>query len=348
MHSEADRWSAVRHRDSGADGAFFYAVTTTGVYCRPSCASRPARPENVSFFETRIEAERAGYRPCKRCRPDLPPRAEREAALVTEACRQIETAESLPSLAELAAASGLSPFHFHKLFKRIAGITPKAYASAHRAARVQHGLRSGAKVTETIYDAGFNSAGRFYDAADGMLGMTPSAFRAGGRGETIRHAIGHSSLGSVLVAATARGVCAILLGDDPADLLGDLRRRFPGARLVPAEADFGGCVERVVALVDAPGSGEGLGLPLDIRGTAFQRKVWETLQTIPAGATLSYAELAARVGNPKAVRAVAGACAANALAVAVPCHRVVGAHGGLAGYRWGVARKRRLLEREQA
>ncbi len=266
--------------------------------------------------------------------------------MVARACRRIDAAEEAPSLTDLAAEAGLSPFHFHRLFRRIAGVTPKAYAAARRQARVQEGLAGAASVTETIYDAGFNSSGRFYEQASGMLGMTPTAWRAGGRGEAIAYATGASTLGTVLVAATLRGICAILFGDDGESLAQDLRSRFPQAELQPAGPDFAGQVAQVIALVDAPGTG--LGLPLDIRGTAFQRKVWEVLQTIPAGATLSYGEVATRLGRPAASRAVAGACAANRLAVAVPCHRVVGGDGALAGYRWGVARKQALLARERA
>ena len=349
MEGVADaRWRAVRARDAGADGSFVYSVATTGVYCHPSCAARPARPENVAFHATPQLAERAGFRACKRCRPNEAPRAAREAALVAAACRAIEAAEEEPTLADLAEAAKLSPHHFHRLFRRVAGVTPKAYAAAQRQRRVQEGLSAGTAVTAAMYDAGFNSSGRFYEAADGMLGMTPSAFRDGGAGEVIRHATGQSTLGAVMVAASARGVCAIMLGEDSAELARDLAERFPRASLRPADPDFAATVKQVVALVDAPGESAGFALPLDIRGTAFQRRVWEALRTIPAGSTLTYAEVAKRVGDPRAVRAVAGACAANKLAVAVPCHRVVASDGRLAGYRWGVARKRRLLEREGA
>jgi AraC family transcriptional regulator of adaptative response/methylated-DNA-[protein]-cysteine methyltransferase len=345
---DAARLAAVGRRDPAADVHFFYSVATTGVYCYPSCAARPALQHNVAFHRTREEAERAGFRPCKRCRPDLPPRAEREAHMVEVACRRLEEADAAPSLTELAAYVGLSPHHFHRLFRRIAGVTPKAYAAAHRQSRVQHRLTAGAKVTETIYSAGFNSSGRFYEAADDMLGMTPSRYRAGGMGETIRHAIGHSSLGVVLVAATERGVCAILLGSESDVLLSDLRARFPRAVMQEAEAEFADWVAQVVAMVDHPERNRLLGLPLDIRGTAFQRRVWEVLRAIPPGRTLSYREVATQLGNPAAIRAVAGACAANALAVAIPCHRVVASNGKLAGYRWGVERKRKLLQRENA
>ena len=341
------RLDAVRRRDAAQDGRFFYAVSTTGVYCYPSCAARPARPEHVSFHATRADAEHAGFRPCRRCRPDLPPRAEREAAIIAAACRRIEAAEEVPSLAALAASAGLSPHHFHRLFRRLAGVTPLAYARAHRQTRVQAGLSAGEAVTTAMYGAGFNSSGRFYEAADAMLGMVPGRYRAGGAGEAIVHATGLSSLGAVLVAATDRGVCAILLGDDAAALLADLRARFPRADLAGAGPAFEATVAQVVAAVDRPGSLAAAGLPLDIRGTAFQRRVWEVLRGIKAGETRSYAEVAAALGQEGAARAVAGACAANTLAVVVPCHRVVAADGGLAGYRWGISRKRALLQRER-
>lgn len=342
---DVSRWEAVRARDTGADGVFLYSVTTTGVYCHPSCASRPALRENVAFHDTRDAAERRGFRACKRCKPHLPPRAAREADLVARACRSIEAAAETLSLDALAASAGVSPFHFHRLFRRIVGVTPKAYAAARRVARVQVGLAGAATVTETIYEAGFGSSGRFYEAAADMLGMTPRAWRAGGQGEVIGFATGAGALGCVLVAATAKGICAILLGEDAVGLAGDLAGRFPRAE-INEDAAFGDLVRRVVAYVDAPGNG--IGLPLDIRGTAFQRQVWEVLQRIPAGETRTYGEVAGLIGHPKAVRAVASACAANRLAVAVPCHRVVAADGGLAGYRWGVDRKRALLQREKS
>jgi AraC family transcriptional regulator of adaptative response/methylated-DNA-[protein]-cysteine methyltransferase len=341
------RLAAVRQRDRQADGRFYYSVVTTGVYCYPSCAARPALRHNMAFHTTRQEAERAGFRPCRRCRPELPPRAEREAAAVAAACRQIERAENEPSLAELAAGAGFSPHHFHRLFRRVTGVTPKAYASAHRQARVQNRLSAGAAVTEAIYDSGFNSSGRFYEVSGAILGMTPSRYRAGGPHETIRYAFGQSSLGVVAVAAAERGICAILLGDEPAVLLSDLRSRFPQAVLQAAGSDFEEALGRVVALVDHPDRTGSLGLPLDIRGTVFQRRVWEVLRRIPAGRTLTYKEVAAQLGTPSAVRAVAGACAANALAVAIPCHRVIATDGRLAGYRWGPERKRRLLDQEK-
>lgn len=338
------RWSAVAARDRSADGAFYYSVKTTGVYCRPSCAARLANPKNVRFHATPADAERAGFRPCKRCKPDRPPQERRHTAMVAEACRLIETADEAPGLTDLARTAGLSPYHFHRVFKAATGVTPKDYAAAHRAERVREGLRKAGTVTEAIYDAGFNSGGRFYAQSDAVLGMTPRDYRAGGNNAEIRFAVGECSLGSILVARSAKGVCAISLGDDPDALVRELQDRFPRAELVGGDADFEGLVARVVGFVEAPGLGPDL--PLDVRGTAFQRRVWRVLCEIPAGATASYAEIAARIGAPKAVRAVAAACAANTLAVAIPCHRVVRTGGALSGYRWGVERKHLLLERE--
>ena len=338
------RWTAVVARDAAADGTFFYSVKTTGVYCRPSCAARLARPENVSFHPTRADAERAGFRPCKRCKPDQPPLAEQHAATVADVCRLIESADPVPSLEQLARHAGMSSWHFLRVFKAVAGVTPRAYAAAHRARRLRDQLDQGGTVTDAIYDAGYHSSSRFYAQADAVLGMTPSRYRAGGADTVIRFAIGECSLGAILVAASSRGVCAILLGDDPDALARDLQDRFPRADLIGADADFERIVARVVATVEAPGLG--LDLPLDVRGTAFQQRVWQALRDIPAGDTASYAQVAQRIGMPKAARAVAQACAANALAVAIPCHRVVRNDGNLAGYRWGVERKRTLLDRE--
>ncbi|SMF65632.1 DNA-O6-methylguanine--protein-cysteine S-methyltransferase /Transcriptional regulator Ada [Tistlia consotensis] len=341
------RWAAMVARDSAFDGRFVFSVRTTGVYCRPSCPSRRAKPQNVAFHDSPEAAERAGFRACKRCRPNEAPLAEQRAALVAEACRRIEAAEEPPSLEALAEAAGLSPFHFHRLFRSVTGVTPKAYAAAERSRRVRANLTAGkGSVTEAIYDAGFNSNSRFYENSNAVLGMTPSAFRAGGTAAEIRFAVGECSLGSILVACSAKGVCAILLGDDPDALARELQDRFPKAELIGGDPDFEALVARVIGFVEAPGLG--LDLPLDVRGTAFQRRVWQALREIPAGSTASYAEIAERIGDPKAVRAVAGACAANSLAVAIPCHRVVRTDGALSGYRWGVERKRRLLERESA
>jgi AraC family transcriptional regulator of adaptative response/methylated-DNA-[protein]-cysteine methyltransferase len=339
-----ERWAAVRARDAGADGAFVYSVRSTGVYCRPSCPSRPARPENVAFHDSCGDAEAAGFRPCLRCKPGEPPLAERHAQAVAQACRLIEQADSEPDLDSLAREVGMSRFHFHRVFKTHTGITPKAYAAARRAERLASRLAQAPSVTEALYDAGFNSSARFYAASGSRLGMTPTRFREGGSGETIRFAVGACSLGAILVAATDKGICAILIGDDPDLLVRDLQDRFPRAELHGGDASFETTVATVVGFVEAPGTG--LNLPLDVRGTAFQQRVWQALRDIPAGATVSYAELAERVGLPSGARAVAGACAANAIAVAIPCHRVVRNDGSISGYRWGVERKQALLERE--
>jgi AraC family transcriptional regulator, regulatory protein of adaptative response / methylated-DNA-[protein]-cysteine methyltransferase len=339
-----ERWAAVMRRDPRADGIFYYSVLTTGVYCRPSCAARLPRRENVRFHASRDAAERSGFRPCKRCRPGEPPAAEQRALAVAKACRLIETAAEMPRLEALAEAAGMSRFHFHRVFKSVTGVTPRGYAAAHRAERLRRELAESGSVTKAIYGAGFNSSGRFYAASEAMLGMTPSTFRAGGRGAAIRFALGECSLGTILVAATEKGVCAIMFGDEPDALLRELQDRFPRAELIGGDAPFEETVAKVVGLVEAPALG--LDLPLDLRGTAFQQRVWQALRRIPAGATASYQEIARRIGAPKAVRAVAQACAANPVAVAIPCHRVVRTDGGPSGYRWGVARKRALLERE--
>jgi AraC family transcriptional regulator of adaptative response/methylated-DNA-[protein]-cysteine methyltransferase len=338
------RWAAVVARDSKSDGRFVYSVRTTGVYCRPSCPSRLARPENVRFHATCADAERAGFRPCKRCRPNEPALVEQQAKKVAEICRVIEASATVPSLEELAARAGLSTFHFHRVFKAITGLTPKAYAAAHRARRVRNELRRDRSVTEAIFDAGFNSSGRFYESAEPMLGMTPTEFCAGGRNARIRFAVGECSLGSILVASSQKGVCAISLGEDPDALVRDLQDRFPRAELIGGDAEFEQLVAKVVSFVESPALG--LDLPLDVRGTAFQQRVWQALRKIPAGTTVSYSEIAKRIGAPRAVRAVAQACAANTLAVAIPCHRVVRNDGGLSGYRWGVERKRALQQAE--
>ncbi|MGF6273602.1 AraC family transcriptional regulator of adaptative response/methylated-DNA-[protein]-cysteine methyltransferase [Massilia sp. UYP11] len=345
-HQDDDdaRWDAVRRRDAAADGRFFYSVRTTGVYCRPSCPSRAARRANVAFHASSQAAEAAGFRPCLRCTPHLPPLAERQADAVARACRLIEESSDEPDLDTLAQAAGMSRFHFHRVFKAQTGITPKAYAAARRGARVRQELARGASVTDALYGAGYGSSGRFYAASSEVLGMAPSNYRAGGRGETIRFAVAECSLGAILVAATGRGICAILIGDQPEPLVQDLQARFPRAELRGAEQGFERTVALVIGLVEQPRIG--LDLPLDVRGTAFQQRVWQALRAIAPGHTVTYAELAERVGLAGGARAVAGACAANPVAVAIPCHRVVRTGGALSGYRWGIERKRALLERE--
>jgi AraC family transcriptional regulator of adaptative response/methylated-DNA-[protein]-cysteine methyltransferase len=339
------RWACVVARDRSADGQFWYSVATTGIYCRPSCPSRGCRPENVAFHDTLADAKATGFRACKRCNPDGVSQDIENAILVEKACRMIEQSEEAPSLAQLADAVELSQSYFHRLFKSTTGLTPKAYAVARRAERVRKELAKGHSVTEAIYDAGFNSSGRFYEKSKDMLGMTPTHYREGGTNEEIRFAIGQSSLGAILVASSAKGVVAILIGEDPEKLAHDLQDRFPKARLVGGDRDYEALVAQVVGLVEAPGLG--LNLPLDVRGTAFQQRVWQALRKIPVGKTVSYADIATQIGAPKAVRAVASACAANNLAVAIPCHRVVRSDGSLARYAWGVERKRQLLDLEK-
>ena len=346
LRSDDERWSAVTRRDRRADGLFYYGVRTTGVYCRPSCVARLPRRANVTFHSSREDAERAGFRPCKRCRPDQPPREERHAAAVAKACRRIDRADEPPNLDDLAATAGMSRFHFHRVFKSVTGLTPNAYVVARRAQRVRDELPRSETVTEAIYGAGFNSTGHFYEASPDVLGMTPAGYRAGGAGACIRFGVGQCLLGSILVAATERGVCAILLGDDPEALVRQLEDRFPHARLAGAEGDFERWMATAVGLVERPGVGRDL--PLDVQGTAFQMRVWQALRGIPPGSTVSYEEIASRIGSPGAARAVARACASNTVAVAIPCHRVIRGDGGLAGYRWGVERKRALLDREAA
>ncbi|ODA96077.1 6-O-methylguanine DNA methyltransferase [Mesorhizobium sp. SEMIA 3007] len=338
------RWARIVARDKSADGQFWYSVATTGVYCRPSCPSRRANPVNVQLHDTLARAKATGFRACRRCSPDGPSLEAGNAAMVADACRRIEQSEEEPSLAELADAAGRSAGYFHRVFKAITGLTPKDYAAAHRAARVRQGLEDGASVTVAIYDAGFNSSGRFYEKSTGMLGMTPTRYRAGGANEDIRFAVGETSLGAILVASSRKGVASMLLGDDPDTLVRDLQDRFPKARLIGGDQDYEALVARVVGFVEAPQLG--LDLPLDVRGTAFQQRVWQALQDIPVGNTVSYAEIAERIGAPKATRAIAAACAANAHAVAIPCHRVIRKDGALSGYAWGAERKRALLDRE--
>jgi AraC family transcriptional regulator of adaptative response/methylated-DNA-[protein]-cysteine methyltransferase len=338
-------WAAVVARDKEADGTFFTAVATTGIYCRPSCTARRPLRQNVSFYSTSTEAEAAGYRACKRCKPNAPAGEDEHTAKIADACRTIETAETAPSLDDLAAQASISPYHFHRLFKAATGVTPKAYAVAHRQKRVREALKGGTSVTEAIYEAGFNSSGRFYADATQSLGMKPTKFRDGGKDAEIRFTIARCSLGLTLVAATEKGICSIMLGDDARSLEQELVRRFPRANLIAGDRAFGKLVTKVVAYVEAPH--KNLDLPLDIRGTAFQSQVWAALRAIPPGETVTYGEIARRIGKPAAVRAVGTACGANHIAVAVPCHRVVGSDGKLTGYRWGVQRKRALLDREK-
>ena len=344
--TDTSRWAALLRRDATADGAFVYGIRTTGIYCRPSCPSRRPRRAQVGFTPRRAEPDRAGLRACRRCRPDDASRADRQAAAVIEACRTMGRSDANVPVARLAAAARMSPSHFHRVFRKITGVTVKGYADAQRAARAAAGLReAAASVTGTLYEAGYGSASRFYASARERLGMAPAAYRKGGAGVEISYAVGPCTLGFVLVAATAQGICAILLGDDPDALVRDLKDRFPHAQLAAGDAEFEGRVGAVIGLVDDPA--RTTVLPLDLGGTAFQQRVWQALRAIPPGATATYGEVARGLGEPRAVRAVARACGANPLAVAVPCHRVVRSDGSLSGYRWGVERKRELLRRER-
>lgn len=343
--SDEQRWAAVQARDAGADGHFVYGVRTTGVFCRPSSSTRLPKRENVVFFDTEQAAETAGFRASQRAAGDRTVMARQHATAIAKACRMIERAETPPSLDELADEAGMSSFHFHRIFKAETGLTPKAFASAYRANKLRQELgQKGAKVTEAIYDAGFNSNSRFYAAADNMLGMQAREYRAGAPNMQIRFAVAQCSLGAILVAQSQFGICAIFLADDPDQLVKDLQDQFPKAELIGGDADFELLVAQVIGFIEAPSLG--LNLPLDVQGTAFQERVWQALREIPPGATVSYAQVAARIGRPKAVRAVAQACGANHLAVVIPCHRVVRRNGELSGYRWGVDRKRELLLRE--
>lgn len=342
--SDDERWAMVVSREQGSSADFFYSVRTTGIYCRPGCAARLAHRKNVQFHSTCEEAEQEGFRPCKRCCPNEPPRVEQHTAAMVDICRLIETAFEPPNLDALAKSVGMSRFHFHRTFKAIVGVTPKAYAKAHRARRVREELPQRATVTEALYEAGFNSSGRFYASSTDALGMTPSEFRSGGTDAAIRFAVGECSLGSVLVAATTIGVCSILLGDDPDNLIRDLERRFPLAELTGADENFKELVARVVGCIEEPM--QEFDLPLDVRGSVFQQRVWQALRELPVGSTATYKEIAERLGSPKSARAVARACATNPIAIAIPCHRVVRQDGGLSGYRWGIERKRALRDRE--
>jgi len=344
FHDDPAKWSAVERRDAGADEQFVFAVRTTGIYCRPSCPARRPKRENVEFFPSPAQAEVAGYRACRRCAPSEPATAEKHLSAVRRACRLIEGADEPPALAELAHTVGMSAQHFHRVFKRLLGLTPKEYVEAHRVRKLQGRLEEGSPVLDAIYESGYGSSSRVYERSDKTLGMTPSKFRSGGTGIAIHFAVTRSDLGWLMAAATDKGVCSIEFGEDPDWLRSRLKQRFPKAQLREDAAGLGTVLKAVGDFIRAPE--RGLTLPLDIRGTAFQRRVWKALQEIPVGRTSSYAEIAQAIGKPTAARAVAQACAANELAVAIPCHRVIRGDGGLGGYRWGTERKRMLLEKE--
>jgi len=335
--NEDRAWQAFTRRDRSFDGRFVIGVLTTGIYCRPSCAARQPRRENVRFFADGAEARAAGLRACKRCRPD---EVARDEAAVLAAIDEIKSHEGSPQLAELAQAVGYSPTHFQRVFTRATGLSPAAYARALREERAREALSGGGSVTEAIYDAGFEAPSRFYDSMEGKLGMAPSAWVKGGEGVRIEWAVVTTSLGPMLVAATARGVCRLSFSETREVLAA----RFPNAELVEGGAEFASLLQRVVDAVEHPGTGGDI--PLDVRGTAFQQRVWAELRKIPPGETRSYAEIAAAAGKPKAVRATGSANGANNVAVLIPCHRVVRSDGSLGGYAYGLDIKRELLKRE--
>jgi AraC family transcriptional regulator of adaptative response/methylated-DNA-[protein]-cysteine methyltransferase len=337
-----NKWQQVMARDARQDGRFVFAVRTTGIYCRPSCPSRRPRRDSVEFFISPNEAERAGYRACLRCKPT---QISSQAQAVARARQILDNAEGVVTLAQLSRRVGLSPFHLQRLFKRATGLSPREYQAARRVEHIKDGLRKGADVTTALYDAGFGSPSRLYEKAPQQFGMTPGEYRRGGAGAKIAYAIAASPLGRLLVAATERGLCAVRFGDSATDLERDLRAEFHAAELHRDDAAMKHYLDPLLAVIR--GENTTIDLPLDVRATAFQMKVWEKLRQIPRGETRSYSDIARAIGNPAAVRAVARACASNPVALAVPCHRVVRNSGDLAGYRWGLERKKQLLDAEQ-
>jgi AraC family transcriptional regulator of adaptative response/methylated-DNA-[protein]-cysteine methyltransferase len=338
------RWNAVVRRDRRANKAFVYGVLTTSIYCRPACSSRLPKYDNVRFFNTCKEAEQAGFRPCKRCCPKSDETFDTHFASIVNACQLIENSEEPLPLKELGKRVGLSPFHFQRLFKKVIGITPKQYTMEKRLKRVCSELRKDSSVTDAIYGAGFASSSRFYEKAGSMLGMKPTEYKKGGAGIRIRFAVARAYLGWVLIGATLKGICSIDLGDNPEILKKRLRNRFPKAEILDNDDIFQTWVKQILAHIEKPNLP--LNLPLDIQGTAFQRLIWMALREIPPGSVSSYAEIAAKIGKPKAARAVARACASNQIALVIPCHRAVRRDGRLGGYRWDIERKRAVLERE--
>lgn len=342
--SDNDRWRRVLARDRASDGAFVYAVRSTGIFCRPSCASRRPLRVHVRFFADPKEARRSGFRPCRRCRPEVA--SDPRRTLVARICKTLaQSTESIPTLAQLAETFKMSPFHLQRVFKAAAGVSPRAYAATLRLSRLKASLKNGEPVTGALYEAGFGSSSRLYEMAPAALGMTPASYARGGRGTAISYTIGTCPLGRILVAATARGIAMVSLGDSDAELEGALRGEFPHALIARDDASLKSWLASVLRSLE---SGEpDANLPLDVRATAFERRVWQALRAIPKGETRSYGEIATAIGKPTAARAVGHACGRNPVALVVPCHRAVGAGGKLTGYRWGVARKRRLLAREQ-
>jgi AraC family transcriptional regulator of adaptative response/methylated-DNA-[protein]-cysteine methyltransferase len=343
---QATYWDAVTSHDRNMDGVFYYAVMSTGVYCRPSCPSKRPRRENVVFFRARDAAEHAGFRPCKRCKPDVTAATDPNIQLVEKVCRYIEShPDEAVTLEALSRALGISPFYLQRTFKARTGITPRAYADSRRLNSLKAGLREGHSVTRSLYDAGYGSSSRLYERAAAQLGMTPSRYRKQGAGVKMQYAITATPIGKMLLASTDRGVCSIQFGDTAASLEERLHAEFPKAEMTRTDRELAGQVQILKAMLDGQKTEQ---LPLDIQATAFQRRVWEELQAIPRGETKSYSGIAAKIGRPKAVRAVARACASNPVAVAIPCHRVVRENGDMGGYRWGLKRKKRLLALEKA
>lgn len=341
--TDDDRWQSVVDRDADADGQFVFAVHTTGIFCRPSCRAKHALRKNVCFFADAQQAQTAGFRPCKRCQPDKDSAQQHRLDKIAHACQLLEQ-ESPLTLDDLAQQVAMSPYHLHRLFKATTGMTPKAWQQSWRARRLRDALAKGAPVTQAILNAGFPDSSSYYRQADQALGMTARQFRKGGDNVSVRYTLTDCALGRCLVAESERGICAILLGDDDATLVAELHELFPAAQDEAADADFQQHVREVIAVINTRNTP--LSLPLDIRGTAFQLQVWQALRAIPYGKTVSYQQLASAIGKPKAVRAVASACGANKLAIVIPCHRVIRNDGALSGYRWGIARKAQLLQRE--
>jgi len=343
--NDDDKWRVLVERDNRADGAFFYGVLTTGIYCRPNCSSRLPNRKNVRFFNTLKEAEIAGFRPCKRCHPRNKDVENHKTIAVLKACRIMDEADTPSNLEEIAQKVGFSPYYFHRVFKKIVGVTPKQYAMEIRLKKTRAGLKSGDSVTHAIYNSGFESSSRFYEKSNKTLGMNPSAFKKGAPNIEIQYSVVQYDLGWVLVAMTEKGICSVTLGDSPEKLRKILFKSFPNAIFKEPGQHFNDIMAKVLSQIDTP-KRRRVELPLDIQGTAFQRSVWEALQKIAPGTMKSYAEIAASIGKPRAVRAVAGACSANPVAVVIPCHRVVRKNGALGGYRWGIERKRDLLVKE--
>jgi AraC family transcriptional regulator of adaptative response/methylated-DNA-[protein]-cysteine methyltransferase len=347
--SPASRWNAVRARDAAADGAFVFAVKTTGIFCRPSCSARSAKRENVDFFASCQQARSAGYRPCKRCQPENPAKGR---ALVQQASALLSASDSdePKALSAVAKALKLTPSALTRLFRRELDITPREFLAQRKRSRFRQALKDGQPIAEATYDAGYGSSSRVYESDGAGLGMTPATYRRGGEGAQIAWAIAPSAFGKVLVAATERGICAVFLGDSEAKLLGELRADFPAAHIVAGDGKMKARVEAVLARLDGrkPTSLLAKDLAFDIRATAFQWQVWKALTEIPAGETRTYGQIAAAIGHPGAARAVGRACATNPVSIVVPCHRAIGSSGSLTGYRWGVERKKKLLAQEKA